>query len=152
MHSLSEGDREFVRQFEACETDPSEFGHRAHVRLAYAYLAGQDADGAGSSMRRSLVRFLEHHGIAPSKYHETMTHAWVLAVNHFMQKSEPAASADDFIAANPQLLDSKIMLTHYSADLLFSERARSEFVEPDLSGIPRYDEGVSPDDSIAPDA
>ena len=33
-------------------------------------------------------------------------------------------SADDFIERNPQLLDTKIMLTHYSADLLFSDQAR----------------------------
>jgi hypothetical protein len=40
--------------------------------------------------------------------------------------------------ANPALLDSKIMLTHYSATVLFSAEARGEFVEPDISPIPRY--------------
>ena len=49
-----------------------------------------------------------------------------------------ASSADDFMARNPLLLDSKIMLTHYSADLLFSDQARAEFVEPDLDPIPRH--------------
>jgi len=36
------------------------------------------------------------------------------------------------------LLDSKIMLTHYSAELLFSDQARAEFVEPNLDPIPRH--------------
>jgi len=36
------------------------------------------------------------------------------------------------------LLDSKIMLTHYSADLLFSDEARARFVEPNLDPIPRH--------------
>ena len=67
-----------------------------------------------------------HHNIPASKYHETLTRAWILAVHHFMHRSPDAASADDFIERNPLLLDSKIMLTHYSAGLLFSEpRARS---------------------------
>jgi hypothetical protein len=55
-----------------------------------------------------------------------------------MHRSPEATSADDFIERNPLLLDSKIMLTHYSAGLLFSDAARAEFVEPDLDPIPRH--------------
>jgi hypothetical protein len=36
------------------------------------------------------------------------------------------------------VLDTKIMLTHYSAEVLFSPEARALFVEPDLDPIPRY--------------
>jgi hypothetical protein len=36
------------------------------------------------------------------------------------------------------LLDSSIMLTHYSADLLFSPQAREQFIEPNLDPIPRH--------------
>ncbi|HYJ40833.1 MAG TPA: hypothetical protein VEW08_08590, partial [Steroidobacteraceae bacterium] len=82
--------------------------------------------------------FLSHHGIPASKYHATLTRAWILAVHHFMHRSPEASSADDFIARNPALLDSKIMLTHYSADLLFSDEARAGFVEPNLDPIPRH--------------
>jgi hypothetical protein len=42
------------------------------------------------------------------------------------------------MAANPVLLDSRIMLTHYSAELLFSPAARAAYVPPDLSGIPEH--------------
>jgi hypothetical protein len=59
-------------------------------------------------------------------------------VDHFMHRSPDSRCADDFIDRNPVLLDSKIMLTHYSAGLLFSEAARAEFVEPDLDPIPRH--------------
>jgi hypothetical protein len=30
------------------------------------------------------------------------------------------------------------LLRHYSSSVLFSERARGEFVEPDIAPIPRY--------------
>jgi hypothetical protein len=138
-HEISPSDRHFITALETAALTPAAFTHRAHVRAAYIYLAGADAEHASERMRATLLTFLEHHGIAPSKFHATMTKAWVLAVRHFMAQGPDAASADLFIEAHPVLLDSKIMLTHYSADLLFSPEARSEFVEPDHSPIPRYE-------------
>ena len=106
------------------------------MRLAYIYLAEHDTDSAVQKMRDALLNFLEHNSIPRSKFHETLTRAWVLAVQHFMNRST-SISAADFIAKNPELLDSKIMLTHYSASVLFSADARASFVEPDLDPIPR---------------
>jgi len=137
-HELSTGDREFRAAFAAGALAPADFSHRAHVRLGYVYLAQSDVGLALEHMRAGLVGFLAHHGIPASKYHETLTRAWILAVHHFMHRSPEASSADDFIARNPELLDSKIMLTHYSAGLLFSPEARAGFVEPDLEQIPRH--------------
>ena len=135
-HALSESDRRFRDAFEACTVTPGEFSHAAHVRLAYVYLAERDVEHAVQRMRESLLKFIAHHNIPSSKFHETLTRAWVLAVRHFMDRA-PSASAEDFIASHPQLLDSKIMLTHYSAEVLFSADARASFVEPDLEPIPK---------------
>ncbi len=137
-HELSDADREFRRAFEAGAFAPADFSHRQHVRLAYVYLVACDLNLALDRMRAALVCFLSHHGIPATKYHETLTRAWILAVHHFMHRTPEASSADDFIDRNPMLLDSKIMLTHYSAGLLFSDAARAEFVEPDLDPIPRH--------------
>jgi hypothetical protein len=137
-HELSQSDLEFRAAFEAGAYAPADFSHRAHVRLAYVYLAEWNVEIALERMRGALIGFLSHHGIPASKYHETLTRAWVLAVDHFMHRSPDSSSADDFIGRNPVLLDSRIMLTHYSAGLLFSDGARAEFVEPDLDPIPRH--------------
>ena len=69
-----------------------------------------------------------------------MTRAWILAVRHFMETS-PARRPrrTPLSTSNPRLLDSKIMMTHYSAGLLFSSEARAQFVEPDLGPIPRHE-------------
>jgi hypothetical protein len=56
-----------------------------------------------------------------------------------MKRTTHAGSSDEFIERNPVMLDSGIMLTHYSAGLLFSPEARAGFVEPDLDPIPRYE-------------
>ena len=137
-HHLSNSDVEFRAAFEAGAFAPADFSHRAHVRLAYVYLAESDVNLALERMRAALLTVLCHHGIPASKFHATLTRAWILAVDHFMHRSPEASSADDFIERNPLLLDTKIMLTHYSADLLFSDQARAEFVEPNLDPIPRH--------------
>src|SRR5688572_24141263 len=137
-HTLSILDRTFRSDFEEGRVTPAQFDHRAHVRLAYVYLTEGGVDAAADAMRNALLGFLERHGVDAAKYHETLTRSWILAVRHFMERTPAAASADAFIAANPELLDSKIMLTHYSASVLFSPEARAQFVEPDLQSIPRH--------------
>ena len=136
----SKDDIEFRRQIESCELPASDFNHRAHLRLAYIYLTENDPDRSVELMRDTLDRFLIHNGADPSKYHETITKAWILAVHHFMNKTGNSKSADDLIDKNPSLLDKNIMMTHYSAEVLFSDNARAEFVQPDLDPIPRHGE------------
>lgn len=135
----SPDDEAFRESFEACTFPPGDFNHRAHVRLAYVYLCGRDVESAYAAMKGALLAFLAHHGVDPAKYHDTMTRAWIMAVRHFIERTPAAASADMFIDANPRLLDPKIMLTHYSARLLFSDDARAGFVRPDIDPIPTYE-------------
>jgi len=137
-HEVSKADMEFLAAFEAGAYAPADFNHRAHVRLAYIYLATNDVERATTLMRAAIVNFLRHHGVTPTRYHETLTQAWILAVFHFMHRTPSALSAEDFVRQTPLLLDSRIMLTHYSAELLYSPRARSHFVQPDLDPIPRH--------------
>ena len=68
--------------FESCIVAPAQFNHEAHVRLAYVYLTEYDTDAAVQKMRDALLKFLEHNSIPRSKFHETLTRAWVLAVRH----------------------------------------------------------------------
>jgi len=135
-HTISDGDRLFERAFEALDIAPSDFDHAAHVRLAYIYLCQHAPDEANARMKRALLAFVDHLGVGRSKFHETMTHAWILAVRHFMDQTPHSTSADAFLAANPRLLDTKIMFRHYSVERLFSQTAREAYVPPDLAPIP----------------
>jgi hypothetical protein len=138
---ISNEDQDFQHQVEACKYSVRQFDHRAHLRLAYVYLVkNKNTDQTIRLMRDTLIGLLRHLGIDPSvKYHQTLTEAWILAVHHFMNNTEKSVSADDFIEQHPVLHDSKIMLTHYSAELLFSEEARQSFVQPDLEAIPHHE-------------
>jgi hypothetical protein len=138
-HSVSMEDRRFIADLEGGRIEPDHFDHRSHIRAGYIYLAESSPDQAAVRLRDALLAFLHRHGVNSSKYHETITKAWILAIRHFMEMTPATESADAFIDANPRLLDSKIMLTHYSAELLFSSSARVAFVAPDLGEIPAHE-------------
>ena len=136
MNELDDSDRRFLEAFERCELAPDRFHHRDHLRLAYIYLTLGDVDTALQTMRSALQRFLVHVGAPPSKYHETITRAWLLAVRHFMHVAGPTKNFEQFAASTPRLFEHGIMETHYTRELLRSEEARRRFVEPDLKPIP----------------
>jgi hypothetical protein len=135
-HHASAEDLEFRRAFEACEIPAGDFDHAAHVRLAYVYLSAYPATQAAERMKGSLLNFLVHLGLGKAKYHETITRAWIMAVDHFMAGTPACDSASSFLAANPTLLDSTKMLRHYSPATLYSAMAREAFVSPDIRPIP----------------
>jgi len=135
-HQLSFDDEQFLNDFEAFEIPAERFNHEAHVRLAYVYLCRGDKEDATNRMKQALLGYLAHLGVDPGKYHETITRAWIGAVSHFMDATTACGGFADFISRNSMLLDTKIMLSHYSAEVLFSNRARCEFVDPDVSPIP----------------
>lgn len=137
-HQLSDSDNKFRFAFEQGSFPITDFDHRSHIRLAYVYLVGSETKDALHSMRTALHGFLVHNNINIAKYSETITQAWIMAVRHFMELTEISSSADDFINQNPRLLDPKIMLSHYSAETLFSDVAKQSFINPDVEQIPQY--------------
>lgn len=141
MHTLTPADRQFRQEFETGALPPSDFNHREHLRLAYVHLVEHGVEPAISTFRSSLLAYLQHHQVDRGKYHETLTQAWLRAVWHFMQRAGNTAGSDDFLERSGVLLDSKVMLTHYSREVLFGDDARRAYVEPDLEPIP---EGADP--------
>jgi hypothetical protein len=66
---------------------------------------------------------------------ETLTLAWVRLVAAHMVSCD-AGSFEEFIAANPGLLDRQLPDRHFSTEVLWGDRARHEWVEPDLLPLP----------------
>ena len=135
---ISQADRQFESAFLSGRFPLEKFDHRAHIRLAYIVTVGETVERAQQQMREALINFLEVKGVGASKYHETITRAWIMAVRHFLEQTDNSSDADDFIARHPQLLNPNIMLTHYSEELLFSEQARQHFIQADIEAIPEY--------------
>ena len=117
-------DDEFVRGFESCELSPDLFHHRDHIRMARIYLDRLGPNAATERFRSAIIRYAAHLGKS-DKYHETITIAWMRLVI--------ATSPED----HDKLLDKKYIETFYSPELLATDSARTQFVEPDRAPLPQ---------------
>jgi hypothetical protein len=124
-------DDELITRFTELSLPAAAFGHREHVRLAFAVLAKhQDFGDAAIEYRQLLRAFARHHGV-PGKYHETITWAY-LAIVH--ERMAGFADSEAMVAANPDLLDHQTgALAHYYdvGALIADPVARRVFVLPD---------------------
>jgi len=110
------------------------FGHRQHVELTWRCLDDHRPDAAGRLVGDELRRLAAAHG-TPDRFHATITSAWVHCVAVHRQRW-PAESFDGFIDRNPDLLDPTLLEHFFSPELIRSEAARAEAVEPDRGALP----------------
>jgi len=139
-------DSDFVAQFEALAVAPGDFGHREHVRLAYAMLADLgDFGEAAVRYRRALRAFAAHVGAA-GKYHETLTWAYLALVHERMfelyrergldaadREARQSLTSFDLLARFPDLLDHRAgaLARYYDVRAVVgSPTARAVFVLP----------------------
>jgi hypothetical protein len=75
-----------------------------------------------------------------SGYNETTTHAFmhlVLATLNAYGQTFPTPAADDFCDTHPQLMTRHALRLFYSPERRMHPLAKTQFVEPDLSPLPR---------------
>ena len=121
-------DDEFLAAFESATLPLSAFDHRAHVRAGYLYLSRH---GFGSAIERfggALRRFAAANG-KQGLYHETITVAFLALINERIAR-DGAASWEEFVAANADLLDSHCLERFYTREELGSAEARAVFLLP----------------------
>jgi hypothetical protein len=122
-------DRELVEAFEACTLPADLFPHRAHVRLAFLYLREHGLLETLSRYSDGIRRYATSLGAA-TKYHHTITWAYLFLIHERMQRAGHA-SFEEFAAANEDLFG-PILDRYYSRETLASELARTTFVLPDV--------------------
>jgi hypothetical protein len=123
-------DAAFARAFERGEIAAADFHHASHLRLALAYLEeSTSVDEAAERMASALRRFATAAG-HPEKYHHTMTVFWMRMV--------------------ARLLDKELPLTYYSRERLWSDTARSCWLEPDLRTLDDFTPGSADPSRDAP--
>ncbi len=125
-------DFEFEYQLESCQLSPELFNHEAHLRLAWIHIAKYGIDRALANIQTQLKNFVRYVG-AEDKYNKTLTIAAIKAVHHFIVKSK-SDSFQEFIIEFPRLKNNfkELMDSHYGIDIFTSEKAKKEFIKPDL--------------------
>ena len=111
------------------------FGHQEHLELTWRYLRLYEPTEAQRAVGSAIRHVASSHG-APDKHHETITRCWVHLVALHRAQSD-TESFDEFIAENRGLLDRDPLDAHYSAELISSPRARTQWAEPDLRDLPQ---------------
>jgi hypothetical protein len=124
-------DVELTRALERGEIANENFHHASHLHVAWFYLSeSSSVNDAADKMRSTLRQFASSAGKL-DKYHETITLFWV----HLLSRAHATAageSLEEIVHANPRLLEKSFPLSYYSPERLFSDHARTSWVEPDL--------------------
>jgi hypothetical protein len=130
-------DADFLAAVEAATYPGEAFRHRAHVRLAWLCLRERGFDAGLERVRGLIQRYAAALG-APGKYHETLTRAWAELVQAALESTPAAASFDAFLAARPELRDSRLLERYYRQETLDSAAARAGWVAPDVTPLPSW--------------
>jgi hypothetical protein len=131
---INASDLAFLDALEKAVIPNHAFRHRDHLRAAWLYIRERGSRGAEEAMLLTIRRFATAHGHA-GKFHHTLTAAWVrLVAAHVAEHDD--ASFEDLIALDERLLDKDLPLRFYSRELLFSARARAQWVDPDREALP----------------
>ena len=132
LYQSAETVESVVRDFEACTTLPSEFTHQAHLTVALWYLSRLSMTDATERMRASLFRFLDHY--KERGYNETITVFWLKLVQNFLADTTTASRSMTELAneLTATYNNSRLIFDYYSKELLASEEAKDNWVEPDL--------------------
>ena len=128
-------DQAFARAFESGDVTPTQFDHRAHVRVAWVYLHEAETPAeALARMREAIRRFAAAAGAA-QKYHETITVLWMRLLED-VRAGGASGELAEVLAAHPELADKDLPLQYYSRERLFSDEARGAWIEPDRQPLP----------------
>ena len=110
------------------------FGHAQHVHLTWLAVRRAGMPAAVALVSDGIRRTARYAG-APQKYHATMSRAWVEIVAHHAH-AHPARDFLEFAAANPELLDKRLLSRFYTSSVLAGAEARSGWVLPDREQFP----------------
>jgi hypothetical protein len=125
-------DADLLTAFEETSLAKENFSHREHVRVAWLFIRTYGLREALQRFPDALKRFATAKG-APQLYHETITWSYLFLIHDRFVRGRDDDEWATFAAANPELLTWKPSLIdrYYTAELLWSDRARASFVMPD---------------------
>ena len=110
--------------------------HGAHVGVCAYYAFDHDEEATLAIMRPGIRTFNESIGgqnTATSGYHETITRLWVMAIAAHVRANPVASRWVAACAAIERFADPVELLRQcYSFDVVADQRARGEWVPPDL--------------------
>lgn len=127
--------KELVRKFEDATVSREEWKHAEHLIVALYYASHHDLETAYAKMKSGIFKLLGAFGVDLTKempYHETLMVFWMRTVFAFSLMKN-GASLMEKAKELVEKYDKDYPMRFYDREVLFSEKARAEFVEPGLS-------------------
>ena len=130
-----------VEEFMSCNLSETEWTHHAHLIVCAHYLSSYEYYDALLRVKLGIIKYNDSIGLENTidrGYHETMTLFWVWAVKAYLEDKSDWSLEDKING----LIDSAFSKKHlpfffYSEDLIFSQKARARWVEPDVRALDR---------------
>ena len=127
-----------AREFENGTIARDKWNHAEHLTVGFYFIRNSSSlPEATNRMRCGILNLLRSFGVNLLKempYHETLTCFWMQTINIFA-RSTGNTSIVEVCNNLVERFDKDLPLKFYSRELLFSEKARAEFVEPDLQNF-----------------
>ena len=136
-------DDELVTAWESRVLPLDQWNHRAHVKVAFTCLRRHPFTEALEKMRSGIKAYNARHQVPETPtigYNETTTHAFMHIIAATMQaygQARPTSDADAFCDTHPQLMTPQTLRLFYSPQRRMHPMAKTQFVEPDLTPLPR---------------
>jgi hypothetical protein len=134
LPGVTAADEQFLAAFTAGQIENQDFHHRDHLRLAWIQIRRLGLPGASEAVTTAVRQFAARHGHG-DRYHETMTRFWLRLVGMGITR-HPTLDFNDLLDAEPHLLDKNLPYRHWSRELMGSDDAKRNWVEPDLRLMP----------------
>ncbi|CAO3687498.1 unnamed protein product [Rhizopus stolonifer] len=133
----SVGDQVFMKAFTENNLNTANWTHRAHLRMAWNYIRELGPDTAGPVIKKTIQSHFEKNAKKDQTYNETITTFYITLMSDAIKSFKDYEN--DFFALierYPELIDPKTIDLYYSKERLHTEKAKNEFVKPDLKPLP----------------
>ena len=128
-------DERFLAAFESGKLPNEQFRHRDHIRMAWIYLRRDGWTDGLKRIKGGIQHFAAVHNV-PLLYHDTITVFWAHMVMAALRQTPDLDEFTAFEAEHPTLFDKDLIAAYFSRELLSTDAARSQMIEPDLQPLP----------------
>lgn len=108
--------------------------HRAHLALALFYLQTLSLDEAIDKIRIAITAYNKHCGDGKG-YHETITVLFMKKIDKVLQEKNHNVVIEDELEQLVNTCTVEWLYNYYSRELLWSDKARQAWQDPDIKAL-----------------
>jgi hypothetical protein len=130
---------EIIKAFIVKKLPRERWTHEAHLIVSAHYCLAFDCIVALKFLRNNIIEYNELSGTLntdSSGYHETLTRFWIIITKNFINNNSDLGKEElirSFI--NSEYASKTLHLEYYSPEIIYSNRARHDWVDPNLKKL-----------------